>query len=135
MSMHLPSRSPALVALILLLSAAACSPPRGDPTVSGGFVMGDTRTVSVGDEIVIRFPAQDRTGAAKWRLTSFDSALLRLTQRPQLTPTGQDGSPEWTVRFVARMGGITEVVLTRSLPGADGTGEVGERRRFRIRVR
>ena len=102
-------------------------------SLAGGAGSG-TRTVSRGNEVVIRFPGAARTGAATWRVSSFDSKMLRPTQRAR-RGTGSDGRPEWTARFVARNPGNCEIVLTRVAVGPDGEGEVGETRRFRIRIR
>ena len=129
--------SRALVNLsLLLLSAilAGCaSTSRSVPSVAGS-TGGGTRTVSLGDELVIRIPGSAQQGAAAWRVTSFDSLRLRRSQPPR-RGTDSDGRPEWTVRFVARNPGNCEIVLTRRLLGPDGEGEIGERRRYRIRIR
>ena len=94
---------------------------------------GDTRVVGLGDEIVIRFPGVAATGAPRWRLTSFDSLMMSLSQRPRLEDDTRGGR-RWTIRFTARTPGETEVVITRTAVDADGRGTIGERRRFRIRI-
>jgi hypothetical protein len=125
------NRPSVVIALALVLLAGCASSSSTDPSVSG-FAMGSTRNVSRGDEVVIRLPAAEG-GATKWRVASFDSRMLGMTQRPRLDP-GAEGRPgEWTVRFEARAIGETEVVLTST--GAGGTVAAGERRRFRIRIR
>ena len=58
-----------------------------------------------------------------------------LAPQPPRRGTDSDGRPEWTIRFVARNPGNCEIVLTRRLLGPDGEGEIGERRRYRIRIR
>ncbi len=129
--------APALAALSLLLlggTLAGCATTSGSlPTVAGSSG-GSTRTVSVGDELVIRIPGSAQGGAATWRVSSFDSLMLRRTQTAR-RGTGTDGRPEWTARFVARTPGNCEIVLTRTRPGPDGKGEIGERRRYRVRIR
>ena len=128
--------APALVFLSLAFQGAmlaGCATTSGSvPSVAGSTGSG-TRTVSVGDELVIRIPGSAQ-GAATWRVSSFDSLMLQRTQTARRGTAG-DGRPEWTARFVARTPGNCEIVLTRTLLGPDGGGEVGERRRYRVRIR
>ena len=129
--------APAFFALSLLLlgaTLAGCATTSGSVPSVAGSRGGGTRTVSVGDELVIRIPGSARGGAATWRVSSFDSLMLRQTQ-PARRGTARDGRPEWTVRFVARTPGNCEIILTRTLLGPDGKGEIGERRRYRVRIR
>ena len=124
----MPTRFCHVLVLILGLTlACGCASSSSEPTASGRGIGGIHR-LSVGDELVLRFPASKQTGLAKWRLTSFDSMMLRVTQRPRL-----EGS-QWILRFVARTPGNTDVVVTRTTTGPDGSGSVGERRRFQIRI-
>jgi predicted secreted protein len=121
---------PVISLLLVVISGCASS---STPSVSG-FGLGNDRVVSRGDEVVILLPASSETGRSKWRLTSFDSRMLTVTQTPRLEATGSSGRPQWTVRFVARTPGETEVVLTRNAVGSDGVGTVGERMRFKITI-
>jgi len=124
----MPTRCCHVLVLILGLAlACGCASSSSEPTVSGRGIGGIHR-VSVGDELVLRCPVSKQTGVAKWRLTSFDSMMLRVTQRPRL-----EGS-QWILRFVARTPGNTDVVVTRTATGPDGSGSIGERRRFRVRI-
>jgi hypothetical protein len=116
-----------LVLILGLALACGCASSSSEPTASGRGIGGIHR-VSVGDELVLRFPVSKQTGAAKWRLTSFDSMMLRVTQRPRL-----EGS-QVVIRFAARTPGETDVIVTRTATGPDGSGSVGERRRFRVRI-
>jgi hypothetical protein len=128
--------APSLAILSLVLHGAilaGCATTSGSVPSVAGSTGSSTRTVSVGDELVIRIPGAAQ-GAATWRVSSFDSLMLQRTQTAR-RGTGSDGRPEWTVRFVARTPGNCEIVLTRTQLGADGDGEVGERRRYRIRIR
>jgi hypothetical protein len=131
---HLPLRTLSAAALALALLGgceSSTSTSSGKPSVSGRTVVpGGTRTVSRGEDVVIRIPAAD-SGKTKWRLTEFDSRMLRLTQRARLDRTN-DGRLEWTFRFEARTVGTTEIVLQRT---AASSGDVGERRRITIRIR
>ena len=108
--------------------ACGCASSSSEPSVSGRG-LGGIHRVSVGDELVLRFPASKQTGAAKWRLSSFDSLMLTVTQWPR-----REGD-QWIMRFAARTPGDTDVVVTRTATGPDGSGSVGERRRFQIRIR
>ena len=112
------------LALSLVFGCAASSST--EPTASGRG-LGGIHRISVGDELVLHFPVS-KTGAAKWRLTSFDSLMLRVTQRPRLE------ARQWVLRFVARTPGETDVVVTRTATNPDGSGSIGERRRFRVRI-
>lgn len=118
---------------IVLVVAGGCASSRSGPVIVGSIGVG-THTVSVGDEVVIRIPGDPGTGAAPWRVSSYDSVMLRLAQAAR-PATGSDGRTQWTVRFVARTPGNSDIVLTRVAVGTDGTGEIGERRRFKIRIR
>jgi hypothetical protein len=122
-----------LTLAVILIGCEASTSTSAGPSVSGSG-MGNTRSVRVGDEVVLRMPASRQTGAAKWRIAEFDSRMLSLTQRPRLEPAGE-GAAQWTTRFVARTPGETEVVFRRTAVSSDAPGEVGERRRFRIRIR
>ncbi len=129
--------APAFFALSLLLlgaTLAGCATTSGSVPSVAGSRGGGTRTVSVGDELVIRIPGSAQGGAATWRVSSFDSLMLRRTQIAR-RGTGRHADPEWTVRFVGRTPGNCEIVLTRTLLGRDGQGEIGERRRYRVRIR
>ena len=128
--------TPALVAPLLLLIAmlAGCATTSGSVPLVAGSSGGGTRTVSLGDELVIRIPGSAQAVAPSWRVSSFDSLMLRRTQTSR-RGTGSDGRPEWTARFVARTPGNCEITLTRTLLGPDGEGEIGERRRYPIRIR
>jgi len=124
----MPTRCCHVLVLILGLAlACGCASSSSEPTVSGRGIGGIHR-VSVGDELVLRLPVSKQTGAAKWRLTSFDSMMLRVTQRPRL-----EGN-QVILRFAARTPGETDVIVTRTATGPDGSGSVGERRRFRVRI-
>ncbi len=123
-----PTRSCLVLVLVLGLTVAGgCASSSSEPTASGRGIGGIHR-VSVGDELVLRFPVSKQTGTAKWRLTSFDSLMLRVTQRPRM-----EGS-QVVLRFAARTPGETDVIVTRTATGPDGSGSVGERRRFRVRI-
>lgn len=125
-----PPRSGPFFAVVLVLAATivcGCASSSSEPTASGRGIGGIHR-VKVGDELVLRFPASQQTGTAKWRLTSFDSLMLTVTQRPQLE------GKQWVMRFAARTPGDTDVVVTRTATGTDGSGSVGERRRFQVRI-
>ncbi len=118
---------PALVPALVLTLVFGCAASSSEPTASGRG-LGGIHRVSVGDELVLRFPASKQTGAAKWRLNSFDSLMLTVTQRPRL-----EGN-QWVLRFAARTPGNTDVVVTRTATGPDGAGSIGERRRFQVRI-
>ncbi len=113
---------------------AGCATTSGSVPSVAGARGGGSLTVSFGDELVIRIPGSAQSSAATWRVSSFDSLMLRQTQAAR-RGTGSDGRPEWTVRFVARTPGNCEIILTRTLLGPDGKGEIGERRRYRVRIR
>ena len=124
----MPPRSIRCLVLALALALVfGCAASSSEPTASGRG-LGGIHRVSVGDELVLRFPASKQTGLAKWRLTSFDSLMLRVTQRPRLE------GKHWVLRFAARTPGETDVVVTRTATGPDGSGSIGERRRFRVRI-
>lgn len=91
--------------------------------------------VSVGDEVVVRWPGSAEVGAPKWQLTSFDSVMLRRTQPLQLTRTSGGTGFEWSARFVALRAGSTELVVTRTNVSPDAPGDPGERMRFQIVIR
>jgi hypothetical protein len=122
---------PALLLTLALVMLAGCA-SSGGPSVSGFPLLG-SRVVSVGDDVVIRLPTT-AAGGSKWRVTSFDSVMLRRAHRPVLE-RGSNGRPEWVVRFVARTPGETEIVFTRQALSADGRGSIGERTRFTVRIR
>ena len=123
-----PPRTCCLALALAVTLACGCASSSSEPSVSGRG-LGGIHRVSVGDELVLRFPASKQTGAAKWRLSSFDSLMLTVTQRPR-----REGD-QWIMRFAARTPGDTDVVVTRTATGPDGSGSVGERRRFQIRIR
>lgn len=125
---HRPVSALALVVVLTSTIVCGCASSASEPTASHRGIGGIHR-VSVGDELVIRMPASKETGAAKWRLASFDSLMLTVTQRPQLEGT------QWVMRFAARTPGDTDVVVARTAPGSDGSGSVGERRRFQVSIR
>ncbi len=116
-----------VVALALTLVFGCATSSSTEPTASGRG-LGGIHRISVGDELVLRMPVSKQTGTAKWRLTSFDSMMLRVTQRPRLEGT------QMVLRFVARTPGETDVVVTRTATSPDGSGSIGERRRFRVRI-
>ena len=121
------------LSLVLVAVAGCASTSRSEPSVAGSTGSG-TRTVSLGDEVVVRIPGSAQQGVASWRVSSFDSVMLRRRQ-PLRRGTDRDGIPEWTVRFEARTPGNCFIVLTRTSLGPDGTGEVGETRRIQLRIR
>ncbi len=59
--------------------------------------------------------------------------MLQRTQGFRLA-AGSSGRLEWTIRFVARNPGQTDLVFRRQAVGPSGSGEIGERFRFRIRI-
>ncbi len=125
----MPPRSIRCLVLALALALVfGCAASSSEPTASGRG-LGGIHRVSVGDELVLRFPASKQTGLSKWRLSSFDSLMLRVTQRPRLE------GKQWVLRFAARTPGETDVVVTRTATNPDGSGSIGEQRRFRVRIR
>ncbi len=120
-----------LVAAAFLIALSGCS---GTPGLWVGGSMGSgTRTVTRGDELIIRMRAS-ATGAQTWRVSSFDSLMLRITQTARAS-TSPDGERIFTIRFTARTPGRCDVELRRIALGPKGEGEIGERRTFKVRIR
>jgi len=92
-----------------------------------------TRTVSVGNEVIIRLPAS--TTSPEWRLASFDSLKMTLTSRPRLVEAESNGEREWVARFIARVPGQVDIEFRRVAAGPNASGPIGERKRFRFRIR
>jgi hypothetical protein len=112
--------------IILLLAAGGCAS-------SGSTSTARSRTVARGDTVVFRLPASFRTGPPEWRISEWDSRKLSLTGRTAVDTTADP--PEWVFQLIARNTGQTEVEFTRTRAAPGAEGAVGDRQRFRVRVR
>jgi Chagasin family peptidase inhibitor I42 len=106
----------------VLVGIVGCA--SGDPGVSGVGLF-NRRNVFVGDTVTISLPATDENGDA-WRLTGFDSSVLR----PQVRSGEFDGSKQ-TFKFTAGVPGETDVTFQRVRAGR----AVDERQTYHVIVR
>lgn len=115
-------------AVVLLVSACVIAGAPGcassDPQVSGVGLF-DRRHVSVGETVTIKLPIDPAAGDG-WRLTQFDSAILR----PQ-PGSGEIDGRRVTYEFVASMPGEANLVFTR----IRRERATDEERRFKVIVR
>lgn len=102
---------------------AGCS--GSGPSVSG-FGLFDTKRVQLGEIVEIRLPIAPERGE-QWRLASYDSAMLRMLERPALV-NESERSAYLLIRFEARVQGETEVLLRNA------ASPTNETRRYVVQI-
>jgi len=115
-------RSIAIAFLTLFAGVLGCA--SSDPSVSG-IGLFQRRNVFVGDNVRISLPVNPEEGEG-WRLTQFDSAILR----PQ-PGSGEVRGRSLTFIFTAAVPGEADLVFQR----VRNQRTVDERRRYRVIVR
>jgi hypothetical protein len=111
-----------LLSLAMMTGLGACA--SGDPDVSGVGLF-NRRNVFVGDTVTISLPVSNDEGDA-WRLTKFDSAILR----PQIR-SGEVAGARQSFKFTASVPGEADIVFQRVKRGL----AVDEHRTYRVIVR
>jgi hypothetical protein len=102
--------------LFLITCACVCGCDSNGPKVSGLGLL-NSRNFFVDDIVDIEIPYDPALGV-EWRLTSYDSLMLQLVERPRVVPGKREGEFFAVTRFRARTPGEVEVVFERTRPEA-----------------
>jgi len=116
-----------LFVAVLLTGCGSSSGGMGGPKLTGGFVVGNTHNLTVGETVNLRLPLR-ADGSRAWRVSKWDSGFLSIVDRARVVQGGSGQELSVTVR--ARTPGRTSIEVTEVAP----MGQAPRMHRFELSI-